>query len=190
MNKILGLQDSYLQRQFEMSGVELDRATNSSYMDMTRWGVRGGGWPSLSLSESHSREIVLPKREMESVLSCCYPDIPAELTLSEKVNSTPYLYQNMYLPFSVQILKYYITPVNDFTDLIVCQNIQRIPNTVFTIVTFVGKVKQRSLGKSITSKEIFYFTEVWHLIANSFRLHLKLICNNSDKKNSRPDVLQ
>ena len=36
MNKILGLQDSYLQRQFEMSGVELDRATNSSYMDMTR----------------------------------------------------------------------------------------------------------------------------------------------------------
>ena len=97
---------------------------------------------------------------MESVLSCCYPDIPAELTLSEKVNSTPYLYQNMYLPLSVQILKYYITPVNDFTDLIVCQNIQRIPNTVFTIVTFVGKVKQRSLGKSITSKEIFYFTEV------------------------------
>ena len=41
MNKILGLQDSYLQRQFEMSGVELDRATNSSYMDMTRWGAGG-----------------------------------------------------------------------------------------------------------------------------------------------------
>ena len=49
MNKILGLQDSYLQRQFEMSGVELDRATNSSYMDMTRWGVRGGGHTSQGL---------------------------------------------------------------------------------------------------------------------------------------------
>ena len=31
------------------------------------------------------REIVLPRRELESVLNCVYPDIPAELTLSNKV---------------------------------------------------------------------------------------------------------
>ena len=36
MDRMLGLQDSYVQRQFEMSGLELDRATNSSYIDMTR----------------------------------------------------------------------------------------------------------------------------------------------------------
>ena len=31
------------------------------------------------------REIVLPAAELESVLSCVYTDIPAELTLSDKV---------------------------------------------------------------------------------------------------------
>ena len=28
---------------------------------------------------------MLPRRELESVLNCVYPDIPAELTLSNKV---------------------------------------------------------------------------------------------------------
>ena len=41
MDRMLGLQDSYVQRQFEMSGLELDRATNSSYIDMTRWRSEG-----------------------------------------------------------------------------------------------------------------------------------------------------
>ena len=36
MDKMLGLPDSYVQKQFDMTGLELDRATNSSYMDMTR----------------------------------------------------------------------------------------------------------------------------------------------------------
>ena len=36
MDRMLGLQDSYIHKQFEMTGLELDRATNSSYMDMTR----------------------------------------------------------------------------------------------------------------------------------------------------------
>ena len=146
MNKILGLQDSYLQRQFEMSGVELDRATNSSYMDMTRWGAGG---------DHHYQSLI---QEKSSCPSGRWSQSSAAVTPISQLSShslkrwkeSPALFASKYL--FVQILKYYITPVNDFTDLIVCQNIQRIPNTVFTIVTFVGKVKQRSLGKSITSK--------------------------------------
>ena len=37
MDRMLGLQDAYVQKQFDMTGLELDRATNSSYLDMTRW---------------------------------------------------------------------------------------------------------------------------------------------------------
>jgi len=102
MEKMLGMEKK---NQF-YSGSELDRATKSSYRDM-------------------GREIVLPKREMESVLSCVYTDISAELTLTDK------------------ILHYYTTPVNDFTDLVVKQKFGNHP--VFTIITFVGRVRQRSL---------------------------------------------
>jgi len=101
MEKMLGMDEN----QF-YSGSELDRATKSSYRDM-------------------NREIVLPRRELESVLSCVYTDISAELTLPDK------------------ILHYYTTPVNDFTDLIVKQKFGKHP--VFTIITFVGRVRQRSL---------------------------------------------
>ena len=62
---MLGISD--IRKQLFTSRPELERATNSSYHDMTR-------------------EIVLPRNELESVLSCVYTDIPAELTLSEKAS--------------------------------------------------------------------------------------------------------
>ena len=66
---MLGISD--IRKQLFTSRPELERATNSSYHDMTR-------------------EIVLPRHELESVLSCVYTDIPAELTLSEKASIKAY----------------------------------------------------------------------------------------------------
>ena len=66
MEKMLGIPDAYVQRQFYYTPAEMDRTTNSSYKD-------------------YDKEIVLPKKEMEHVLTCVYPDIPAELTLTREV---------------------------------------------------------------------------------------------------------
>ena len=120
------------------------------------------------------REIVLPRRELESVLNCVYPDIPAELTLSNKVELvivvecgnqlllykascchiysylllTSILHCTVIIEHCFQILQYYITPVNDFTDLIVTGDLSNIVSrSVFTIVAFLGRVRQRALGK-------------------------------------------
>ena len=81
MEHMLGMSDQYLRGQF-YTQPQLDRATNSSYLD-------------------YEKEIVLPKDEMEHVLSCVYTDIPEELSL-------PY-----------EVILSYITPVNDVSDLII-----------------------------------------------------------------------
>ena len=116
----------------------------------------------------------MPRRELESVLNCVYPDIPAELTLSNKVELvivvecgnqlllnkascchiysylllTSILHCTVIIEYCFQILQYYITPVNDFTDLIVTGDLSNIVSrSVFTIVAFLGRVRQRALGK-------------------------------------------
>ena len=54
----------------------------------------------------------------------------------------------MIIEYCFQILQYYITPVNDFTDLIVTGDLSNIVSrSVFTIVAFLGRVRQRALGK-------------------------------------------
>ena len=73
--------DVYVRGQF-YTQVQMDRATNSSYAD-------------------YDKEILLPREEMEHVLTCVYRDIPGEISL----------------PFEVILA--YITPVNDVSDLIV-----------------------------------------------------------------------
>ena len=65
MEHMLGMSDQYVRGQF-YTQVQLDRATNSSYLD-------------------YEKEIVLPKDEMEHVLSCVYTDIPGELSLPYEV---------------------------------------------------------------------------------------------------------
>ena len=69
--------------------LQLDRATNRSYLD-------------------YEKEIVLPKDEMEHVLSCVYTDIPGELSLS------------------YEVILSYITPVNDVSDLIIRETGQQV----------------------------------------------------------------
>ena len=88
MDHMLGMSDHYVRGQF-YTQLQLDRAINSSYRDF-------------------DKEIVLPKDEMEHVLSCVYTDIPEELSL-------PY-----------EVILSYITPVNDVSDLIVRETGQQV----------------------------------------------------------------
>ena len=88
MEHMLGMSEHYIRGQF-YTQPQLDRATNSSYLDF-------------------DKEIVLPKDEMEHVLSCVYTDIPEELSL-------PY-----------EVILSYITPVNDVSDLIVRETGQQV----------------------------------------------------------------
>ena len=81
MEHLLGMPEHYVRGEF-YTELQLDRATNSSYLD-------------------YDKEILLPKDEMEHVLTCVYRDIPGELTI-------PY-----------EVILSYITPVNDFSDLII-----------------------------------------------------------------------
>ena len=58
---------------------------------------------------------------------------------------------SLIINYCFQILQYYITPVNDFTDLIVTTDLSNIVSrSVFTIVAFLGRVRQRALGKLVS----------------------------------------
>ena len=81
MEHLLGMSDLYVRGQF-YTQLQLDRATNSSYLD-------------------YEKEILLPREEMEHVLTCVYTDIPGEISL-------PY-----------EVILTYITPVNDVSDLVI-----------------------------------------------------------------------
>ena len=81
MEHLLGMPERQVRGEF-YTELQLDRATNSSYLD-------------------YDKEILLPEDEMEHVLTCVYRDIPGELTI-------PY-----------EVILSYITPVNDFSDLII-----------------------------------------------------------------------
>ena len=117
MEKMLGRSDGDMKDQF-YNARDLERATNCSYSDITRYPGRiiistpdcsrglvpdaiplwyfseSLGLVSVGLMSNYNinilyynfvREIVLPPCELESVLSCVYTDIPAEITVSDKV---------------------------------------------------------------------------------------------------------
>ena len=81
---------------------------------------------------------------MRPLASCCH--IYSYLLLTSDLHCTAM--SSLIINYCFQILQYYITPVNDFTDLIVTTDLSNIVSrSVFTIVAFLGRVRQRALGK-------------------------------------------
>ena len=77
---------------------------------------------------------------------CCH--IYSYLLLTSDLRCTGTAMSSLIINYCFQILQYYITPVNDFTDLIVTTDLSNIVSrSVFTIVAFLGRVRQRALGK-------------------------------------------
>ena len=79
---------------------------------------------------------------------------------------------SLIINYCFQILQYYITPVNDFTDLIVTGDLSNIVSrSVFTIVAFLGRVRQRALGKLVSQS----YKPLEPLLLLSLHLFLDLI---------------
>jgi len=93
--------------------------------------------------EDYDKEILLPGDEMEHVLTCVYSDIPTELNLPE-------------------VIRYYITPVNDIADLVVtrakdiAESTKRSNHVVFFIVSFVGKTRMKSMMTKRAAVENYF----------------------------------
>eukprot|EP00090_Calanus_glacialis_P036854 TRINITY_DN63005_c0_g1_i1.p1 TRINITY_DN63005_c0_g1~~TRINITY_DN63005_c0_g1_i1.p1 ORF type:complete len:125 (-),score=39.07 TRINITY_DN63005_c0_g1_i1:29-376(-) len=107
------MSDLYVRGQF-YTQLQLDRATNSSYLD-------------------YEKEILLPREEMEHVLTCVYTDIPGEISL-------PY-----------EVILTYITPVNDVSDLVIggpgnhfAPRCKLDHSIALIMVTFVTRVRDSS----------------------------------------------